>query len=278
MKRKLAACRAGSSQKCASRREVAFTLIELLVVIAIIAILASLLLPALSQGKYAAKTTMCRSNERQQILAVMLYVDNQGVYPPFAIGTNIWQDFINIQRNGPGSVGLCPLSKGYRWDDGTIHYPDGPGYAYNNGGILGLILYDPPLGLAGAGKGVSAPLRPTKSSEVVAPSELLALGDGADRSPDPSWDGYLASGCFEPYTLHDQRINNGQPPPAKALTKDQPSYKSHNGRFNRAYADGHVETENFNLPLNDSDDYWRRYNIDNQAHRDLWLQASRLGL
>ncbi len=263
--------------KARLRQPCAFTLIELLVVIAIIAILASLLLPSLVNAKYSAKTTVCRSNERQQILALMLYVDNQGVYPPYAVGTNIWQDFINIPRRTSGSVGLCPLDKGYQWPDGTIHYPDGPGYAYNNGGILGLILYDPPLGLSGTGTGVSPPRRPTRSSELVAPSELLTLGDGADRSPDQGWDGYLASGVFEPYMLHDQRINNGSPPPG-FFVKSQPTYKSHHGRFNRAYADGHVETENFNKPLNDTEDYWRRYNIDNQAHRDLWTQAAHLQL
>ena len=46
---------------------------------------------------------------------------------------------------------------------------------------------------------------------------------------------------------------------------------NHRGRFNRAYADGHLETEDFNKPLDDSDTYWRRYNADNQAHRDLLL-------
>ena len=74
----------------------AFTLIELLVVIAIIALLISLLLPAIKKAREAARVPVCASNHRQMVYASLSYAqDNHDYFPPgtptiTANGSDTW--------------------------------------------------------------------------------------------------------------------------------------------------------------------------------------------
>lgn len=99
-----------------------FTLIELLVVIAIIAVLASLLLPALHKARHMAKKAVCINRVKQTTLATFLYESDCGELPWVDVGQGYGQMFNNDTKT--------------RWQGWIFRYPNHPmgiGLLYRNG-------------------------------------------------------------------------------------------------------------------------------------------------
>jgi prepilin-type N-terminal cleavage/methylation domain-containing protein/prepilin-type processing-associated H-X9-DG protein len=255
MKRKLAGSQSETRlQKHEASGRVAFTLIELLVVIAIIAILAAILLPALSKAKAQAQSTACKNHLHQMGLALSIYVDDHEVYPaPGQGGMTYWwhslTPYYALQWTNPSYH--CPSYKG------PINESFFGSYAYNRSGT-GATGGEPPTISLGLGA-LDYRFAGIPASVVKAPSEMIALGDSRLIPGGPGSTNYYRNDWFQADLF---------------VWPDRDGWKEvnplrHGKGFNMVFCDAHVllvaHKDLFN-PTNTA----VLWNNDHQAHPETW--------
>ncbi len=271
------------------RRRDGFTLIELLVVIAIIAILAGMLLPALSLAKSKAKEAACKGNNRQIIMGLVMHVHDFEHYPVYNVDPTIglenafWPQTLSAYTGAVWTNKLykCPDYKGMTVGGNDDGAPLGS-YGYNANGTK----FTPSdLGLGGALTKIalSQELSDThggvlrvKESHIRSPSDMIAIGDAHLVWSSPAiiknlYDINIPAATYSGMGLIDINSRDGVQRASWLPSTDiiKATERRHKGRYNIGFCDGHVEGIPRSRLFSRSENTLRRWNNDNQPHADL---------
>ncbi|MCC7377016.1 MAG: prepilin-type N-terminal cleavage/methylation domain-containing protein [Verrucomicrobiales bacterium] len=265
------------SRRCEARPLAGFTLIELLVVIGIIAVLASLLLPALSEAKSKANSIKCRSNLRQLGLELMLYVTDHDAYPAGGyvdknlIGagkvTTSIDDWVQWQAPEQQGIQRCPsLARRPNTQSSGMLLSINPGsisYGYNGEGY---ITSGPRTEIRGlAGVPLDNGFRRVSESEVLVPSDMIALGDSFALLPQDR-SGLPMDTVVESIGLSRSEISGSNSPGVSEAVKRASA--RHRNRGHVVFCDGHVVAMPFRrLFLERDDASLGQWNRDHEPHR-----------
>jgi prepilin-type processing-associated H-X9-DG protein len=249
------------------------------VVIAIIAILASMLLPVLSKAQDSGRTAVCKSNQRELVIASMNYsLDNdnwlnplQTAVPNSSVETTYRVILWNYVAHVPG-VFDCPAERSAVYSDGVSAYDASYGGFSITAGTDWTDIYgvagpyekwnQSGIGVAGAhwihvdgnpdpsAQTSSMPFgRPTpdyfeglhRFTEITAPSKLICYGDGGCGSPT-TW----ADDSWWIKNSNTTGSGSEDLPGFNRLLEDQYGCQRHDGKADYAFADGSVQLLNAN--------------------------------